>query len=374
MRNKRASFSEGLRSVVNRRRSSTDEGAGGARHAGFAGDIGNGHGLVPRRATMMPDRDGLMQMYRAPKETVPKTYDLAKVRQQLSSSHVEDDMGRRRRRFLLDPRTSHFLSRWDACTSVALIFTALVTPFEVAFLPESVVPIFVLNRLVDVCFAVDIGINFVTMVPPLSNVKSNDQRAATKWVDDPRAIALCYLRGWFTIDVVSVAVSAGDIASIAVEGRQSNTRVVSVFKVLRVLRIFRLSKKIDKLSSSKMFRIAQFTFMLIMAAHFYACFWFWIGGSAPPIVLADLKQSFRLLWAVQTLQALPGAGFFQGHLKGLNAGLDDEGTRAKLGFGLHFGMSMLVEKLRFWIAKGDELVADVERWAAKRSTSGVSVT
>ena len=50
----------------------------------------------------------------------------------------------------------------------------------------------------------------------------------------------------------------------------------------KLLRILRLGRKIDKLSSSKMFRIAQFTGMLLMAAHFYACIWFWMGGSQPP--------------------------------------------------------------------------------------------
>lgn len=44
----------------------------------------------------------------------------------------------------------------------------------------------------------------------------------------------------------------------------------------------RLGKKIDRLSSSKMFRILQFTFMLIFACHWYACIWYWAGTTAPP--------------------------------------------------------------------------------------------
>ena len=40
---------------------------------------------------------------------------------------------------LIDPRYSKAAQRWDILTVLALIFTAIVTPFEVAFLqtPES---------------------------------------------------------------------------------------------------------------------------------------------------------------------------------------------------------------------------------------------
>lgn len=41
---------------------------------------------------------------------------------------------RHRPRFLIDPRYSKFSQVWDVCTMLALIFTALVTPFEVSFL------------------------------------------------------------------------------------------------------------------------------------------------------------------------------------------------------------------------------------------------
>ena len=35
---------------------------------------------------------------------------------------------------LIDPRYSKFAQHWDICTMAALIFTAIITPFEVAFL------------------------------------------------------------------------------------------------------------------------------------------------------------------------------------------------------------------------------------------------
>lgn len=51
--------------------------------------------------------------------------------------------------FQIDPRTSHFMGKWDCVTGIALIFTALVTPFEVAFLEAAespLEPLFIVNR------------------------------------------------------------------------------------------------------------------------------------------------------------------------------------------------------------------------------------
>ena len=38
------------------------------------------------------------------------------------------------RQYLIDPRTSRFASYWDAVTTIAIFFVALVTPYEVCFL------------------------------------------------------------------------------------------------------------------------------------------------------------------------------------------------------------------------------------------------
>ena len=56
------------------------------------------------------------------------------------------------------------MSCWDAVTSIALIITALVTPFEVAFLEnEGVDALFVINRVIDVIFIVDMAMAFFLM-------------------------------------------------------------------------------------------------------------------------------------------------------------------------------------------------------------------
>jgi hypothetical protein len=56
-------------------------------------------------------------------------------------------------RYLIDPRRGSWMTWWDITVMLALLFTAIVTPVEVAFIPPGgacVTPLFAINRLVDV--------------------------------------------------------------------------------------------------------------------------------------------------------------------------------------------------------------------------------
>jgi hypothetical protein len=77
---------------------------------------------------------------------------LHNVREQLSQ--IDKDRLRQKDKLVLDPRNSHFLSRWDACTTLALLYTALVTPFEIAFIDSFAIVLFVVRtqrRASDAC-------------------------------------------------------------------------------------------------------------------------------------------------------------------------------------------------------------------------------
>ena len=81
---------------------------------------------------------------------------------------LQDEVERVRRRLSQGSRgvilpASKFMARWDVATLVALVFTAVVTPVEVAFcngagdagaskLAQAIEPLFVINRLVDLVF------------------------------------------------------------------------------------------------------------------------------------------------------------------------------------------------------------------------------
>ena len=91
---------------------------------------------------------------------------------------------RKKMRFTFRPGASRLLNAWDLVTTLALLYTAAITPFEVSFLPSNDDwtawrdPLFIINRLLDVIFILDLGFQFfisyqVGPRPPLSLVSSH---------------------------------------------------------------------------------------------------------------------------------------------------------------------------------------------------------
>ena len=71
-------------------------------------------------------------------------------------------------RWLIDPN-SKYMSNWDLVTLSALMFTAIVTPVEVAFITDTVVQtrsayytLYALNRCIDAIFIKDMCMQVVT--------------------------------------------------------------------------------------------------------------------------------------------------------------------------------------------------------------------
>ena len=117
--------------------------------------------------------------------------------------------------YIIDPRASKLMVHWDATTAVALIFTALVTPWEVSFLSRSPTSLFVINRVVDLIFCIDVGLQFVIMFPAM--YASDGAAAGRRWVSDPAKIARRYIGGWFTFDVLSIAPAIFDIQAFVLD-------------------------------------------------------------------------------------------------------------------------------------------------------------
>ena len=122
--------------------------------------------------------------------------------------------------YIVDPRSARFIGPWDGVTSVALLFTAIFTPYEVGFLPPSRradEPLFILNRLIDVIFMLDFTLQFFLMY--LSNTGARDGKAAS-WVNEPRKIAWHYVTSpWFPLDVLSIGVATFDYLELDVVKR-----------------------------------------------------------------------------------------------------------------------------------------------------------
>ena len=76
--------------------------------------------------------------------------------------------------YLIDPRTNKRLGQWDLVGGLALCYTALVTPFEVSFLPPSyeVGLRWWINRVIDTFFIADMIVQLFIMYAPQQGLTS----------------------------------------------------------------------------------------------------------------------------------------------------------------------------------------------------------
>ena len=173
--------------------------------------------------------------------------------------------------YMIDARTSVHIAKWDLTLVIALLLVAILTPFEVAFLPppQAVDWLFVMNRVLDVIFAVDMVVVCFRIVSVTSHVEG------MRWIVEPRELFRRYCKsGWFFIDLFTLIVSAMDIIAPMLEGDSANsirklkvsaaspfaaTHPLSALhslrppsaQMLRVLRVVRLTRLAKLLSNSR---------------------------------------------------------------------------------------------------------------------------
>lgn len=171
---------------------------------------------------------------------------------------------------------SDAMGRWDQIIMTVLVWTALVTPFEVSFMEPDYNYMFVLNRLIDAVFLSDMVITF--LLDPC-----NDERLKENGLPSHRLIAQKYLQGWFTVDVVSTL--PFDWITIALRGAGGDFEKL---KFLRAMRLLRLVKLLRLLRVSRIFerwedRIAINFAMLslvkssigtLLCSHWIGCLWY----------------------------------------------------------------------------------------------------
>ena len=191
--------------------------------------------------------------------------------------------------WVIDPRTTRWLAGWDITTMVALLFVAVVTPFEVAFLsaPRNAADIgermlevgwlFIVNRVVDVIFTVDLFLQFRLMYT------SSNAIEGTRWHEDPIDIFRHYFFGWFALDFLSIAVCVFDIIPVVT----SNGEDLRDLRVLRVMRVLRLIKLVRLLRASRLFQrwetkvainygrlsLVKSLVNVVLLSHWFACIW-----------------------------------------------------------------------------------------------------
>ena len=185
--------------------------------------------------------------------------------------------------YILHPE-SRFMRAWNLFNALALVYTALLTPYEQAFLDQQLIELFVLNRLIDLTFISDMFVRFLTM--HRRSDRESDM-VLSQWEHGLCPIALRYLKGWFAVDMLSVLPCIFDIAALLDGGLTAldapGLRLARV--ICRAPRLKRLGKMQRLIMGSKWLSfvrthlsiphmsmsIFSLIFEVIIASHWLAC-------------------------------------------------------------------------------------------------------
>jgi len=209
-------------------------------------------------------------------------------------------------RWIIHPRDSKWTQQWDAVSFLCILFTAIVTPFEIGVMPPQQVStldfaglvLFVINRVVDVFFMADLALNFFLAY-------QEDHGKGGQWVTDRRKIVRHYLQSWFVIDVFSVLPFDLLMSFGLLAGEGANllriTRTMRLLRLMKLLRILRASRVLTRWQSLIGLSYAHLTMIRFMLStcflvHLMACTWAWTGINGPDVLPNRCMGTFEECW------------------------------------------------------------------------------
>ena len=211
----------------------------------------------------------------------------AKQRSRIISLMVANENKRRARSscWVLDPRTSPKVAYWDLIATLALLYVALVTPFEVGFVappppPRWLSGLFLVNRFVDLVFIMDMLLQF-RLAYKQENV------SGTKWVTDAQTIVKHYASSfWFPLDLFSVLTSLFDILGDESMEDLTALRAVRTLRLIKLVKLARSSRifKRWEMQMSINYELLSLVSVLIgilLVCHWTACIWGLVGSFEP---------------------------------------------------------------------------------------------
>jgi len=156
--------------------------------------------------------------------------------------------------FLLNP-SSNFRTVWDLTIILALLYTAIFTPFEIAFLGNEGQPnpFAESNTVISVIFISDIIMNF--FLP----FKTENGR----WEKNHYNIAMRYMKSGLLIDLVSVFPFEG-------------VRVIRLLRLSKLLRIFNANRIIKRWETKYsinflVWGFSKYILVMVFLSHWLAC-------------------------------------------------------------------------------------------------------
>ncbi|KAK7237648.1 voltage-gated potassium channel [Aureococcus anophagefferens] len=206
--------------------------------------------------------------------------------------------------------TDKSVRQWDIVTFLALLFTAVVTPAEVAFLDGNMDALWFVNRTIDLVFISDICLQFF--------IGYKDASRGNVFINDRVLIAKRYMRSWFWIDCVStfpidVVAYAADAPVLEQFG------AMRLLKLLKLGRIGRVKRMMERWEVYAVFAVSyaemsmyKSTVLLIIYAHWTACLW---GVIAHPMLMGDNAWTWKDAYTISMTDAHGGRHFDKGNAR-----------------------------------------------------------
>tara|TARA_B110001452_G_C15232388_1_gene426829 strand:+ start:93 stop:680 length:588 start_codon:yes stop_codon:yes gene_type:complete len=149
-----------------------------------------------------------------------------------ADSNTVREQLRKHEHCIINPRTNKYIVYWDTVTFLALMFTAVLTPWEVCLIKSTPSWRWVLaNWIVNSIFIIDMVVQFFLAYQETT-------KKGGRWVTDRKLIVKHYLYGWFWIDLVSV-VDFNAIGMAVVSASGGSEEASESTNLLRLVRIIR---------------------------------------------------------------------------------------------------------------------------------------
>ena len=181
---------------------------------------------------------------------------------------------------------------WDSSVLVITIGTAIVVPLSVVFGSTGrFLPIFA-TIVSTAAYITDIVFNFNTSFHYQGKV-----------IQNRRAIAERYLKGWFTIDVIA-ALPIGIVLSIISTPAES---ALNILRVLALIKLFRVARTMQHIAGTNInpaiLRLFLLVFWILLAAHVVSCGWIYIA-KMPEGIHPGVRYLTAFYWTITTLTTI----------------------------------------------------------------------
>ncbi|XP_060603869.1 potassium voltage-gated channel subfamily H member 7-like isoform X2 [Ruditapes philippinarum] len=218
---------------------------------------------------------------------------LTEESEELSTIEQAQDLGSKIQRAQPDFIILHyspFKAVWDWVVLILVLYTAVFTPYQTAFLlneeettmrlnrdastrtqstdTTTANPLVIIDLIVDLMFIADILINFRTTYLHNGEVEM-----------DQKKIAINYVKGWFVID--TIAAIPFDLLLFG-SGTTDTMTIAGILKTARLLRLLRVIRRIEQFAEygAAVLLLLMVTFSLV--GHWLACIFYAIAYMERP--------------------------------------------------------------------------------------------